>query len=392
MEYMTVVDAAARWGVSPRLVHKYLQDGRIRSAARFGSAWMIPADAAKPGDPRRERTRPQNFLPSDLAHLIQAFAIFMSRDKPYRILHAVSRERPRRIHEGALAYARGDFARTIECYRQSEGDNAAKLAASPFAIAAAISAGEYSFYTEVETFCKGIVQADIRSDVTAFAELSLATAYLGAGAPNMAPGWLKDGDFTALPAQANPSAAFQRAQYFRWIGEPPSMLAVAQTALAFCDSPQGTSFLGTYYRMMCAAACYALSRTEDAKRWLLSAMRISLPHGFITPFAEMIPLFGGMLERSLEQEFPAQYSAVMKQWQRTFTNWIAFHNRFTRDNITLILSLREYQMALLAARGMPNADIAKRFHMSVGRLKIIMHGIYGKLFVRNRKELSQYIL
>ena len=143
---------------------------------------------------------------------------------------------------------------------------------------------------------------------------------------------------------------------------------------------------------MCAAACYAAGREKEAKRRMLDAMSIYLPHGCTTPFAEMIPHFGGMVEQCLERELPAQYSSVVKQWQRTFTNWILFHNRFTKDNITLILTLREYEMALLAARGMPNAEIAERFHISVSRLKTIMHRIYGTLFVKNRKELAQYIL
>lgn len=389
MEYMTVVDAAAGWGVSPRLVHRYLQDGRVAGAVRFGPAWMIPADAAKPGDPRRERKT--DSLPSDLAHVLSASRISMSRDIPFKTVNAASEERLRRMREGTIAYLRGDFALAIQCYQHNEGDSAAKLAASPIAIAAAISAGDYSFYTEVETFLAGIVQTNTRPDVNAFAELSLATAYLGAGVPKMVPGWLKDGDFTALPAQAKPRAAYLRVLYLQWLGKFESMLDVAQTALAFFD-PQAHPIIGAYLRLMCAFACYALGRADEAKRRLLESMNICLPHGFITPFADKISLFGGMVEQCLEREFPAQYSAVMEQWQRTFTNWLSFHNRFTKDNITLILSLREYQMALLAARGMPNAAIAERFHISVSRLKTIMHQIYGKLFVKNRKELSQYIL
>jgi DNA-binding CsgD family transcriptional regulator len=135
-----------------------------------------------------------------------------------------------------------------------------------------------------------------------------------------------------------------------------------------------------------------MGNMEDARRYLLEAMRIALPHGFITPFAENVTALGGLIEQCLEQSFPEHYDAVIGQWKRTWKNWIAFHNRFTKDNITLVLSLREYHLALLVARRVPYAKIARQHCISVGRLKNIMLGIYGKLFISSRDELSQYVL
>lgn len=54
MEYITAQQAADKWGVSLRWVHKYLKDGRIEGAIRFGWVWMIPKDADKPKDPRKK--------------------------------------------------------------------------------------------------------------------------------------------------------------------------------------------------------------------------------------------------------------------------------------------------------------------------------------------------
>ena len=82
----------------------------------------------------------------------------------------------------------------------------------------------------------------------------------------------------------------------------------------------------------------------------------------------------------------------MEQWERTWKNWIIFHNQFTKDNITLILSLREYHLAVLVARRVPYAKIAKQYGISVGRLKNIMLEIREKLFLSNREELEKFIL
>jgi DNA-binding CsgD family transcriptional regulator len=143
---------------------------------------------------------------------------------------------------------------------------------------------------------------------------------------------------------------------------------------------------------VCAAACCALEREDEAKQYLLDSMKSDLPHGFITPFAESIYYLGGLLERLLEQEFPAFYGVVIEQWKCTFSNWLTFHNRFAKDNITLILTLREYQIAQLASQRVPRAKIAKQFNISAGRLNNIMEIIYGKLFISNRTELSNLIL
>lgn len=144
--------------------------------------------------------------------------------------------------------------------------------------------------------------------------------------------------------------------------------------------------------LACSTACLGLGRDDEARRWLLEAMRIALPHGFITPFAELITSFGGMIEQCLEQEFPEYYEVVLKQWERTFKHWVKFHNLFTRDNITHMLTRREYHLATLVSLRVPYAKIAKQHCISVGRLKNIMLEIYEKLYISGREELAKYTL
>lgn len=176
------------------------------------------------------------------------------------------------------------------------------------------------------------------------------------------------------------------------IGRFESMLAVAQTTLTLSAAQQGFTINEIYLRLMCAVACHCLNRAEDARDWLLEAMHIALPHGFITPFAELVTALGGLMEQCLKQEFPGYYDAVIEQWARTWKNWMAFHNQFTKEHITQMLTLREYHLAVLVARRVPYAKIAKQYCISVGRLKNIMQEIYKKLFISDRNELSKYVL
>jgi len=393
MEYISAAEASERWGVSRRQVQRLLAADRIPRAKKYGRSWMIPEDAEKPADPRKGKKPPGKALSFRLAHIIEATSVPMPACNPDAILKIVREEKPRLQYEGELAYLRGDFKRVIRCFDLTEGDEAAKLRASLVAVAAAISLGDYPAYLKMEAYLKSFASAGRGSDVSAVAELALASVAVSAAAPNMVPGWLSEGDFSALPAQAKPPyMLYLRAKYFMCVGKYEIALAVAQTALAFCAPERGITIPEVYLRVICALACHYLGRENEARRRLLEAMRIALPHGFITPFAELVADFGGLIEQCLEQAFPDRRDAVIGQWERTVKNWIAFHNRFTKDNITSILSLREYHLAQMVARRVPYAKIARQHGISVGRLKNIMLEIYEKLFISGRDELAQYVL
>lgn len=48
MDFMTVAEAAQKWGISPRSVRNYCAQGRIEGAFLLGKTWQIPVDAEKP--------------------------------------------------------------------------------------------------------------------------------------------------------------------------------------------------------------------------------------------------------------------------------------------------------------------------------------------------------
>lgn len=52
MEYMTVRQAAEKWGCSVRWIQILCEDSRIPGVVRPGRDWMIPKDAKKPADAR----------------------------------------------------------------------------------------------------------------------------------------------------------------------------------------------------------------------------------------------------------------------------------------------------------------------------------------------------
>lgn len=52
MEYMSITQAAEKWGITPRRIQVLCKEERVPGAIRIGYVWAIPADAEKPKDAR----------------------------------------------------------------------------------------------------------------------------------------------------------------------------------------------------------------------------------------------------------------------------------------------------------------------------------------------------
>lgn len=50
--YMTIKQAAEKWGVTTRRIQFLCSKERIEGATKFGRDWAIPMDAVKPEDKR----------------------------------------------------------------------------------------------------------------------------------------------------------------------------------------------------------------------------------------------------------------------------------------------------------------------------------------------------
>lgn len=53
-DYISVKEAAEKWGISERRIQKLCEDKRINGVIRFGRSWAIPQNAEKPADERRK--------------------------------------------------------------------------------------------------------------------------------------------------------------------------------------------------------------------------------------------------------------------------------------------------------------------------------------------------
>ena len=58
--YMTVQEAAEKWGVTPRQVQILCKENRVAGAARMSRSWIIPDNAETPTTDKRGQGRERN--------------------------------------------------------------------------------------------------------------------------------------------------------------------------------------------------------------------------------------------------------------------------------------------------------------------------------------------
>ena len=54
MEYLTTKELSQKWGISQRRIQVYCKEKRIAEAILKGNTWLIPENAEKPQDPRKQ--------------------------------------------------------------------------------------------------------------------------------------------------------------------------------------------------------------------------------------------------------------------------------------------------------------------------------------------------
>lgn len=399
MEYISAKEASISWGVTLRYVQRLLHDKRIEGAKKFGNSWLIPATAKKPADARRkatvnEKPTDKNKLPPSpyLACGTLSSVIPMPCESADGVLTSLHESSLLLQFESEIAYFKGDFERAKKCFRNTQRSDKIKLCAALTAMTAAVSTGDYALYTEISAFIKGLTAAHDDDRTRTSCEMISAVITLSMFIPDNAPNWLINGRFASLDNDSKPFALYLYIKYLQTAKQYEAVLAASVTALTLSGVPGKFTFQEIYFYLFAAHACLELSRRDEAISYIDKALDIALPNSFITPLAEHLTMLGGVLEKRIARRSLKLCEQVTKLSADVIKNWVSFHNLYTKDNITLMLTLRECHVARLLVRGATYKDAAKEMNMSVGSLNNLVSEIYSKLYIHSKHELAAFIL
>lgn len=369
-------------------IMRHYADGKVAGAEKIDGALAISLDKSDDEITQTDDTAHTPYLTSGL--LINVIAI--SSKGIYEALSLLPDEKTKAQYAAEVAYLKGDFIAVRDYFYTVSPDDSTYLCAANIAIVAAISLNDYALFEHIEQSIGRLsARAVTFSEAFAF-QIPMAITAVSMSVPDMAPKWLKTGDFSCFPVETRPMLLYVRMKHLQNLGRFDDMLAQAQSVLMLCSRKNSFTLAELHLLLLCANACYLLNRIPEAKQYLEKAIRGAAPHEFTTPFAQLPP--GGMMkimEPLLMEESPLLHDVVMAQAESTVKNWRAFHERFARDHIALALTQPEYQLAVLLKEEKTYQQAADMLRMPVEKVRLAVSGIYKKLKISSRRELYRYI-
>lgn len=389
MAFLTVKQAAEKWGLKVRRVQDLCRKGMVPGVAQWGRCWMIPADADKPREGRTGTNAHTPFTPPYVPYILMLDSMSIPSGQADATVDSIADDQGKAQAMADLAYLRGNFSLAIERFHRTHWQDKTRIACLSIAQAAAISIGSYPLYTLVMQGLDEI--ADRYCDSTQVNALLKTSALIGRISMYCPPDELDLTLFRELPVQDKSFGLYLYIKYLHFNKKDDQICGIAE---AFLMNSRTGHYTVTeiYIRVMFVVALLRLGKTEEAKHVLVETMGLALPDGLITPFAEILPMLGGMMEFCLEQNFPEWYTAIVNQCKVTQRHWLTLHNTFAKQQITTLLSLREYEVATMISDGKTNAEVAMHLHYSVSNVKKLVRIIFQKLLITRRGQVKAYVI
>ncbi len=389
MDWVSVNQAAARWGVDPRVVQRYCASGRISGAKKYGRAWMMPAEAEKPLDNRvyalgtqAEPIYPGLFLLENL-RLDGRSATQIAADLPD--------DEYRREFFAELAFLQGETQKSMELFAHMPESSPFRLTGTYVRNIAAIRKADYT------ALRRGMDALKRRRDESAGCrsaqnciDLAEAVVYASVYAANYCPMWLKKGDVARFPMGVRPFALYLYALYLNSTRQQSRMLGVTETALAMTPK-HGFTVAELYLRIMRVNAYVILDNRQRARELIEEALELALPYGLIAPFSEHLGTMRGVLEEVSRERFPQAHKHILKGWREVFNGWTEVHNRILKSDITRLLTHREYAISQYLMDGKSCKEIAKLMNTTLAGVNYSLQIIREKLGVKRSRDIPKYV-
>lgn len=193
-----------------------------------------------------------------------------------------------------------------------------------------------------------------------------------------------------LPQGLRAFALYVQAHFLYLKGQYALSAGIAQAALTM----GGDRFpIPAIYLHLVAVMDYmSLKDVERAHRHLMDAWFYAQPDDLIEGFGEHHGLLGGMIESVIKPKWPDEFKRIIEITYRFSAGWRRIHNPATGEEVADNLTTTEFALAMLAARGWTNQEIADHLGISINTAKRHLSSAMKKLDVGNRKELQRYML
>jgi len=412
MEYIGIDELAGKWGVSKRFVQMLCAEGRIEGATRLGRAWMIPKNAKKPIDGRTKIARAQQErdmpLPRKTPFLYMSDLYSIPGEAERSAQSLEYNHEAYVLFEAEIAYARGDINKVYDNARYLLGKHSgfyAVLSAGMLLGLCAAWRGDIVLWNKAKRhICEAPAKNDRDRDIMSLTLTALdSTLYHTASFPE----WFKMGNFEALHPDAMPAAKVFYAKYLYAgayavaSGENEIEGAKGLTLMKFLPfaiepmisqaMAEKTVITEIYLRLTCATAYHNCGNDKEAVRHIDRAIDLAFPDGLWGLIAEYRKSLDNLIDERLSRVSTESLALVGELYKQYIVGWSALSGYERNKKLITTLTMREREVAKLAAFGMSNTEIAERLHLSLASVKQTVRSAIYKSGVENKAALASIL-
>lgn len=396
--YLSVREAAEKWGVSERRINQYCSEGRIPGAEKIGKAWVIPADADKPGDPRKRKNQSVSHKTPNVPELFPGFMpLLNTRFEPGHCMETIEKMKAGPKKDIAMAeyrYFSGQAEKAMqdtEVYLTST-DAGIRLSACWIFAYSCLTAGRIDHARHALQEIRNTLDANRKTApsvraIEAFAAFA-AAVLLHLPLPEEMPPM--ETFLPLLPPGIRAFALYVLAHYLYLKEEYGQSAGIVEATLAMGADAYPISAI--YLHLVAVMDYMSLKQPDRAQTHLLTAWEIARPDDLIEGFGEHHGLLGAMLEATIKSKWPEDFKRIIDITYRFSSGWRRVHNPITGHDVADDLTTTEFAIAMLAARGWTTQEIAKHLNISANTVKDHISEAMRKLGVETRKDLKKYML
>ena len=396
--YLSVREAAEKWGVSERRINQYCSEGRIPGAEKIGKAWVIPADADKPGDPRKRKNQSVSHKTPNVPELFPGFMpLLNTRFEPGHCMETIEKMKAGPKKDIAMAeyrYFSGQAEKAMqdtEVYLTST-DAGIRLSACWIFAYSCLTAGRIDHARHALQEIRNTLDANRKTApsvraIEAFAAFA-AAVLLHLPLPEEMPPM--ETFLPLLPPGIRAFALYVLAHYLYLKEEYGQSAGIVEATLAMGADAYPISAI--YLHLVAVMDYMSLKQPDRAQTHLLTAWEIARPDDLIEGFGEHHGLLGAMLEATIKSKWPEDFKRIIDITYRFSSGWRRVHNPITGHDVADDLTTTEFAIAMLAARGWTTREIANHLNISANTVKDHISEAMRKLRVETRKDLKKYML
>lgn len=202
-------------------------------------------------------------------------------------------------------------------------------------------------------------------------------------------GWLKDGDFSVRPLfpPMRNNALYAHVVYLLHQGEITRFIGTLKAIPE--EVVKKTAFSEFLFLLFMALGYSLLGKRGQAADFLEHAAQKALPDGFVLSLAICsMQTLQGLTGELIKKKYPTHLEAFTKAKALYGTGWEALRHAVAKGVLPADLTARECEVALLAAEGLRNGEIAERLLVTENTVRAHLRTIFHKLDIDRRAKLK----